>query len=103
MKRVKREGAAVVYVKRLSRIFFSNLMEMIREFQLRAFPKSPAIASGKCFIYWNNLVGGMLNQLWIGFFLFFSQTSLSLEIVPFFLGSTSFHLLIFFIPEIHPF
>ncbi|XP_075222918.1 exocyst complex component Exo84 [Lycorma delicatula] len=50
MKRVKREGAAVIYVKRLSRIFFSNLTEMIREFQLRAFPNSPATAS--VFVVW---------------------------------------------------
>ncbi|XP_022188141.2 exocyst complex component 8 isoform X2 [Nilaparvata lugens] len=45
MKRVKREGAAVVYVKRLSRIFFSNLSEMIREFQIRTFSNCPEIAS----------------------------------------------------------
>lgn len=47
LKRVKREGATVVYVKRLGGIFFSNLADMTREFHIRAFPNSPAAASGK--------------------------------------------------------
>ncbi|KAJ1524811.1 hypothetical protein ONE63_009682 [Megalurothrips usitatus] len=44
LRRVKREGATVVYVKHLGGIFFSNMMDMAGEF-LRAFPNSPSCAS----------------------------------------------------------
>lgn len=44
LRRVKREGATVVYVKHLGGIFFSNMMDMASEF-LRAFPNSPSCAS----------------------------------------------------------
>ena len=45
LKRVKREGATVLYVRQIGGIFFSNLTDMAREF-LRAFPHSPSCASG---------------------------------------------------------
>ena len=44
LRRVKREGATVVYVRLLGGIFFSNMMDMASEF-LRAFPNSPSCAS----------------------------------------------------------
>lgn len=50
LKRVKREGATVIYVKRLGGIFFSNLADMTKEFHVRAFPNSPAAAS--VFVVW---------------------------------------------------
>uniref|UniRef100_A0A1B6FB48 Exocyst complex component 8 n=1 Tax=Cuerna arida TaxID=1464854 RepID=A0A1B6FB48_9HEMI len=50
LKRVKREGATVTYVKRLGGIFFSNLADMTREFYGRAFPNSPSSAS--VFVVW---------------------------------------------------
>ena len=34
--------------RRLGGIFFSNLADMTKEFHIRAFPNSPAAASGKC-------------------------------------------------------
>ncbi|KAJ8870871.1 hypothetical protein PR048_027172 [Dryococelus australis] len=49
LKRVKREGATVLYVRQLGGIFFSNLTDMAREF-LRAFPSSPHCASA--FVVW---------------------------------------------------
>ncbi|XP_068084288.1 exocyst complex component 8 [Anabrus simplex] len=49
LKRVKREGATVLYVRQLGGIFFSNLTDMAREF-LRAFPNSPSCASA--FVVW---------------------------------------------------
>ncbi|GLH13582.1 Exocyst complex component 8 [Gryllus bimaculatus] len=49
LKRVKREGATVLYVRQLGGIFFSNLTDMAREF-LRAFPNSPSCASA--FVGW---------------------------------------------------
>nr|CAD7420394.1 unnamed protein product [Timema poppensis] len=45
LKRVKREGATVLYIRQLGGIFFSNLTDMAREF-LRAFPSSPSCSSG---------------------------------------------------------
>jgi hypothetical protein len=50
LKRVKREGATITYVRRLGGIFFTNLTDMTREFYGRAFPNSPALAS--VFIVW---------------------------------------------------
>lgn len=49
LKRVKREGATVLYVRQLGGIFFSNLADMAREF-LRAFPGSASCASA--FVVW---------------------------------------------------
>ncbi|PSN36893.1 hypothetical protein C0J52_11426 [Blattella germanica] len=49
LKRVKREGATVLYVRQVGGIFFSNLTDMAREF-LRAFPNSPSCASA--FVVW---------------------------------------------------
>ncbi|PNF29098.1 hypothetical protein B7P43_G12612 [Cryptotermes secundus] len=49
LKRVKREGATVLYVQQIGGIFFSNLTDMTREF-LRAFPHSPSCASA--FVMW---------------------------------------------------
>jgi hypothetical protein len=49
LKRVKREGATVLYVRQIGGIFFSNLTDMTREF-LRAFPHSPSCASGSYFL-----------------------------------------------------
>ncbi|KAJ9594195.1 hypothetical protein L9F63_014355, partial [Diploptera punctata] len=49
LKRVKREGATVLYVRQMGGIFFSNLTDMAREF-LRAFPHSPSCASA--FVVW---------------------------------------------------
>jgi len=50
LKRVKREGATVTYVRRLGAIFFTNLTDMTREFYGRAFPNSPSLAS--VFVVW---------------------------------------------------
>ncbi|KDR14056.1 exocyst complex component 8 isoform X2 [Zootermopsis nevadensis] len=49
LKRVKREGATILYVRQIGGIFFSNLTDMTREF-LRAFPHSPSCASA--FVVW---------------------------------------------------
>jgi len=50
LKRVKREGATVLYIRQIGGIFFSNLTDMTREF-LRAFlPHSPNCASA--FVVW---------------------------------------------------
>ncbi|KAJ4432975.1 hypothetical protein ANN_15232 [Periplaneta americana] len=57
LKRVKREGATVLYVRQVGGIFFSNLTDMAREF-LRAFPNSPSCASA--FVVW---AGSELNHL----------------------------------------
>nr|CAD7398301.1 unnamed protein product [Timema cristinae] len=56
LKRVKREGATVLYVRQLGGIFFSNLTDMAREF-LRAFPSSPSCSS--VFVVWS---GAELNH-----------------------------------------
>lgn len=45
LKKVKREGATVPYVKQLSAIAFSNIAEMAREF-LKLFPESTNCTSG---------------------------------------------------------
>ncbi|XP_015601333.1 exocyst complex component 8 [Cephus cinctus] len=45
LKRVKREGATIPYVKQLSAIAFSNMVEMAREF-LRIFPQNANCTSG---------------------------------------------------------
>lgn len=49
-KRVKREGATVAYVKRLSEVYFSNLASITSEFQYRAFPHHPDCTSA--FVVW---------------------------------------------------
>jgi len=58
LKRVKREGATVLYMRQIGGIFFSNLTDMTREF-LRAFlPHSPNCASGIYFMqYCLSLIG----------------------------------------------
>jgi len=53
MKKVKREGATVPYVKRLSTVFFSNMAAITSEFQHRAFPHSPSSASA--FVVWSSM------------------------------------------------
>lgn len=45
LKRVKREGATVPYIKQLSAIAFSNIVEMSREF-LKIFPENTNCTSG---------------------------------------------------------
>lgn len=57
LRRVKREGATVVYVKHLGGIFFSNMMDMAGEF-LRAFPNSPSCSSGMYLPFFHSLFGG---------------------------------------------
>uniref|UniRef100_A0A1B6DF58 Exocyst complex component 8 n=1 Tax=Clastoptera arizonana TaxID=38151 RepID=A0A1B6DF58_9HEMI len=74
LKRVKREGATVMYVKRLGGIFFSNLADMTREFQLRAFPNCPSTAS--VFVVWasqelSHFTSHLIKQI------FMPQTSLT--------------------------
>lgn len=49
-KRVKREGATVAYVKRLSEVYFSNLASITSEFQYRAFPHNQDCTSA--FVVW---------------------------------------------------
>lgn len=46
LKRVKREGATVAYVKQISAIAFSNIVEMTKEF-LKIFPQTTNCVSGK--------------------------------------------------------
>lgn len=46
LKRVKREGATAPYVKQLSAIAFSNIVEITKEF-LKIFPQSTNCTSGK--------------------------------------------------------
>nr|XP_018897394.1 PREDICTED: exocyst complex component 8 isoform X1 [Bemisia tabaci] len=74
LKRVKLEGAAVKYVTRLATVFFSNLAEMVQEFQFKAFPNSPQCAS--VLIMWLNdevniLMSHLIKQVLV------KQTSLS--------------------------
>lgn len=45
LKRIKREGSTVIYVKQLSAIAFSNIVEIAREF-LKTFPKPTNCTSG---------------------------------------------------------
>lgn len=45
LKRIKKEGTTVAYVKQLSAIAFSNITEIAREF-LKTFPKSTNCTSG---------------------------------------------------------
>ncbi|TGZ56793.1 exocyst complex component 8 [Temnothorax longispinosus] len=45
LKRIKRDGTTVAYVKQLSAIAFSNIVEIAREF-LKTFPKSTNCTSG---------------------------------------------------------
>ncbi|EFN78206.1 exocyst complex component 8 [Harpegnathos saltator] len=45
LKRIKREGTTVAYVKQLSAIAFSNIVEIAREF-LKTFPQSTNCTSG---------------------------------------------------------
>lgn len=56
LKRVKLEGAAVKYVTRLATVFFSNLAEMVQEFQFKAFPNSPQCASGKIILFFHQII-----------------------------------------------
>ncbi|KAL1130922.1 hypothetical protein AAG570_012163, partial [Ranatra chinensis] len=53
MKRVKREGATVAYVRRLGNVFFTNLAAITTEFQLRAFPNFPSCSSA--FVVWSSM------------------------------------------------
>lgn len=46
LKRVKKEGAIAPYVKQLSAIAFSNIVEITKEF-LKLFPQSTNCTSGK--------------------------------------------------------
>lgn len=52
IKRVKREGSTVAYVKQVSAIAFSNMAEVAREF-LKSFPFDTSCSSGKIILFAN--------------------------------------------------
>ncbi|XP_015123198.1 exocyst complex component 8 [Diachasma alloeum] len=67
LKRVKREGATIPYVKQLSAIAFSNIVEMAREF-LKLFPESSNCTSS--LVVWcsqevKHLTSHLIKQLFI--------------------------------------
>ncbi|XP_011305129.1 exocyst complex component 8 isoform X2 [Fopius arisanus] len=67
LKRVKREGATIPYVKQLSAIAFSNIVEMAREF-LKLFPEATNCTSS--LIVWSSqevkhLTSHLIKQLFI--------------------------------------